>query len=163
MCVLPRVRVCVCVCLSPLCVFVCVYVCALPRVRLCVCVSRLCVRARAASAVRWRLMVIAVSRLAFWVESARVGVERVARSRQRSSILCGTPRTAPCVLGANRGCLSLSLSLSLRPRSSKKTRDGKRHGITFSKPSEKRIPPRERTWSDGEREKGAFSEDGVLR
>ncbi|TNN25200.1 hypothetical protein EYF80_064672 [Liparis tanakae] len=43
-------------------------------------------------------MVIAVSRLAFWVESARVGVERVARSRQRSSILCGTPRTAPRVL-----------------------------------------------------------------
>lgn len=49
--------------------------------------------------------------------AARVGVERAARSRQRSSILCGTPRTAPCVLGANRG---------LRPgcclRSSKETR-----------------------------------------
>lgn len=66
-----------------------------------------CVRAHAAKAVRWRLMVIAVSRLAFWVESVRVGVKRVARSRQRSSILCGTPRTAPCVLGADRGDLSL--------------------------------------------------------
>ncbi|KAF7647732.1 hypothetical protein LDENG_00167430 [Lucifuga dentata] len=37
-------------------------------------------------------MVIAVSRLAFWVESARVGVERVSQSQQRSSIPCGTPR-----------------------------------------------------------------------
>ncbi|KAK9538079.1 hypothetical protein VZT92_005637 [Zoarces viviparus] len=52
-------------------------------------------------------MVIAVSRLAFWVESARVGVERVARSRQRSSILCGTPRTAPRVLGLEPGWCSL--------------------------------------------------------
>lgn len=43
-------------------------------VLVCVCVSSF-ERARAASAVRWRLMVIAVSRLAFWVESARVGVE----------------------------------------------------------------------------------------
>ncbi len=48
-------------------------------------------------------------------------------------------------------------------RFSKKTRDGKLHGITFSKPLETRIPASARTWSDGEREKGAFSEDGVLR
>lgn len=103
-------------------------------------------------------MVIAVSRLAFWVESARVGVERVVRFRQRSSILCGTPRKAPCVLGANRG---LRLGCSLRI--SKKTRDEKLHGITFSKPSDTRTLESERTWSDGEREKGAFSEDSVLR
>lgn len=135
----------------------CVYVLLCVSVGVCACVHAR-VRAHAAFAVRWRLMVIAVSRLAFWVESARVGVERVARSRQRSSILCGTPRTAPCVLGANRG---------LRPgcslRFSKKTRDEKLHGITFSKPSDTRTPDTQRTWSDGEREKGAFSEDGVLR
>lgn len=96
-CVSVCLRACVCVCAR-----VCVRVCVCVRVSACVYV-RLRVRVRAASAVRWRLMVIAVSRLAFWVESARVGVERVARSRQHSSILCGTPRTAPCVLGANRG------------------------------------------------------------
>lgn len=33
-------------------------------------------------------------------------------------------------------------------RFSKKTRDEKQHGITFSKPSETRIPVSERTWSD---------------
>ncbi len=48
-------------------------------------------------------------------------------------------------------------------RSTKKTRDGKLHRITFSKPAETPILASERTWSDGEREKGAFSEDGVLR
>lgn len=42
-------------------------------------------------------------------------------------------------------------------------RDVKLHGITFSKPSATQIPLLERTWSDGEREKGAFSEHGVLR
>lgn len=48
-------------------------------------------------------------------------------------------------------------------RFSNKTRDEKLHGITFSKPYETQNPLSERTWSDGEREKGAFSEDGVLR
>lgn len=93
-----------CVCVR-LCVSVCV--CESARVSLCVCVCLVCVRACAVRAVRWRLMVIAVSRLAFWVESARVGVERVARSRQPSSIPRSTPRTAPCVLHADRGHLCL--------------------------------------------------------
>lgn len=92
-------------------------------------------------------MVIAVSRLAFWVESARVGVERVARSRQRSSIPRSTPRTAPCVLDADRDDLCL--------REWKEAQGGPLNGITPSKPHERRIPLAERTWSDGERAKGA--------
>lgn len=101
-------RVSVCVSL-PVCVSM--YVCVLARVYV-------CVRAFVATAVRSRLMVIAVSRLAFWVESARVGVERVCgsgRQQQRqqqqyrcSSILLDTPRTAPRGASSSRSDLSFS-------------------------------------------------------
>ena len=130
-----------------LCVRVRLCVCVRTRLFVFVCLQCVCVRARAVTAVRWRLMVIAVSRLAFWVESARVGVERVARSRQRSSIPRSTPRTAPCVLDADRDDLYL--------RNSKEAQDGTLNGITPRKADESRIALPERTWSDEERAKGA--------
>lgn len=108
-------RVCVRVCLVSL------FVCLSPYVCQCMCVCLrvcMCVRACVATAVRSRLMVIAVSRLAFWVESARVGVERVCgsgRQQQRqqqqyrcSSILLDTPRTAPRGASSSRSDLSFS-------------------------------------------------------
>ena len=70
------------------------------------------------------------------------------------------PRCEP--RGLRPGCFSLSLPLSLsHTRFSRKTRDRRRRGITSGEAHDTRIA--ERTWSDGEREKGAFSEDGVLR